>query len=172
MISYCYLDQLTMRIPHCWPTLLCQQVGKWKSKSSSSNDCHSTGRNQMDLNTATTHTSDKEPVKPIKDLVMTDRSPAEPAPKAAFPFVIHLTDDSCTPAPPVEEVWPPSRVDLTWCLVCSHLACLNSHVVKLMCPFTSQVSRTTSLSVWITVWIQATLNQQKIFASRQFDGDW
>lgn len=139
-------------------------LGKRKSESSGSDDGHSTGHNQMDLDTATTHTSDKAPVEPTKDLVMADKSPAVsssqpgPAPKAASPFVIDLTDDSFNPPPPL-----PPRPNRRRSLAAiesgshmmfgmfTHLAPLNSHDVKLMCLLPFQVARTTSLSVWITV---------------------
>ncbi|PLW54729.1 hypothetical protein PCANC_03669 [Puccinia coronata f. sp. avenae] len=143
-------------------------LGKRKSESSGSDDGHSTGRNQMDVDSAhPLAATDKEPAAPVKDLVMADASPAvpssDPEPAASkagsAPFVIDLTDDSAHPPAPPPLPPRPNRS--------RSMAAIESGS-HMMFGRQNDVSECMDNCLFQ---IQAALDQQKVLASGQFDGD-
>jgi ubiquitin carboxyl-terminal hydrolase 25/28 len=169
-------------------------LGKRKSESSGSDDGHSTGRNQMDVDSAhPLAATDKEPAAPVKDLVMADASPAVPssdpepaASKAASaPFVIDLTDDSAhPPAPPplpprpnrsrsMAAIESGSHMMFGKCIVPQIWLNLNSlaHSCFLPLLLTGRQNDVSECMDNCLFQIQAALDQKKVLASGQFDGD-
>ncbi|WAR55733.1 hypothetical protein PtB15_6B476 [Puccinia triticina] len=144
-------------------------LGKRKSESSGSDDGHSTGRTPMEVDSvaaaAAAVPAEKELVGPIQDLAMAASSPQvpvdepEPPPpaKTAIPVVIDLTDES-NPPPPL-----PPRPN-----------CSNRSVAAIESGSHMMFGRQNDVSECMDnclFQIQAALDQQKIRASGEFDGD-
>ncbi|KAA1097497.1 ubiquitin-specific protease ubp2 [Puccinia graminis f. sp. tritici] len=142
-------------------------LGKRKSESSGSDDGHSTSRNLMDVDSVPPATADKELIGPTKDLAMAGSSPIlptsepdpPPPPKATAPLIIDLTDDSNNPPPPPPLPPRPNRSKSVTAIES------GSHM---MFGRQNDVSECMDNCLFQ---IQAALDQEKIRASGEFDGD-